>query len=178
MPGGMPIGGAGFPGNMSPYMNPFSSSGMTPGCMGGMCSYNPWFSGMNNQFNAGGLPSFYNNMQGQVGGQVRLAQQQAISQQDSMVAQQALYGAQSRYGQVLGSMNGSYYGGYSPYSSYGGGYSPYSTYGGGYSPYSAYGGYGSSGYGYYNPAYSGYGTGYYSAGAMVSNPPGLTPIRE
>jgi hypothetical protein len=127
--------------------------------MGGMCSYNPWFSNMNNQFNAGGMGAFYGNQQAQMQSQMRFMQQQAVTTQDAQAAQMALYQAQTRYQQVLGNMSGSYYGG-------GGGY-----YGGG-------GGYYGGGYGYYNPAYSGYYAGYYPAGATVNNPPALNPVRK
>jgi hypothetical protein len=112
-PGGYP---GGFPGIQYPYANPYYSG--NPNCYGGLCNYNPYFSNMNNQYNAGGMNAFYQNQQQQLQAQIRMLQQQAILSQDAAVAGQALNDAQARYQQVLGQMQGSYYTGGMPY--YGG----------------------------------------------------------
>ncbi len=112
-PGGYP---GGFPGIQYPYANPYYSG--NPNCYGGLCNYNPYFSNMNNQYNAGGMNAFYQQQQQQLQAQIRMLQQQAILSQDAAVAGQALNDAQPRYMQVLGQMQGSYYTGGMPY--YGG----------------------------------------------------------
>jgi hypothetical protein len=115
-PGGSPYG---FPGPGNTYQNPFY--GMNPNGMGGMNSYNPWFSGVNNQVNAGGLSNFYAYQQQQLQSQIRQLQSQVQLQQDAQTAAQALSEAQSRYNSILGQMSGSYYGS-GGYYGVGGGY--------------------------------------------------------
>lgn len=108
-PGGYP---GGFPGGNPgafPYANPMY--GMNPSCYGGMCSYNPYMSGINGQYNAGGLPNFYMNQQQQLSAQMRAYQQQNLLGQDAQVAQQAMQEAQARYQYVTGQMTGSNYSG-------------------------------------------------------------------
>lgn len=151
----------GFPGNAYPYANAYS--GMNGNGFGGLTSYNPWSSTYNSQLNAGGLPAFYSNQQSNYGGQLRMAQQNAVTSQDAQAAQQALYTAQTRYQQVLGNMSGSYTGTNYPYSA--------SYYGSGYG--SSYGGYGS-----YPSSYSYYPYGYSSSYGAVNNPPALNATRQ
>jgi hypothetical protein len=101
--GGYPGGNAGS----FPYANPMY--GVNPSCYGGMCSYNPYMSSINGQYNAGGLPNFYMNQQQQLSAQMRAYQQQGLLGQDALVAQQAMQEAQARYQYVTGQMSGSYY---------------------------------------------------------------------
>jgi hypothetical protein len=161
-PGGYPGGGygPGFPGMPNPYNNAYYNGGMSPGCYGGLCNYNPWFSNINSQIGAGGMGNFYANQQAQIATQIRMMQQQQILAQDAQTAAQALGDAQNRYNQVMSQMAGTYYGG-------GGGYGGYGGYGGGGGI-----GFGIGGGGGYG-GYGGYGyTGYYPAGGVpINNPP-------
>ena len=124
-PGGFPQTGV-YPGGVgiqNPYANPMY--GQNPSCMGGMCSYNPYMTTMNGQYNAGGMGNFYNYQAGQAAAQARMYQQQGIFQSDAQVASAGLQDAMGKYQSVMGQMQGSYYGG--GQLSYGGAgyYSPY-----------------------------------------------------
>ena len=74
-----------------------------------MNNYNPAFTGINGQVNAGGMNNYLQYQQQQLQAQMRQLQQQATLQQDAQTAAQALQEAQNRYSQIVGQMGGSNY---------------------------------------------------------------------